>query len=152
MLFIRRQSLRNNRTRKASPVKAIRPEHTSIAESRPPSEISEIKAGWMIFAEHIAKYKGQTVTVFVEAGGVSGMGFTGVLIKAVNTYIELLALIGPAPACSTGSSCTYPLSISHYRNSCSYSSINDSLPAIRAVGSIVCIPVNRIASFVHNAV
>lgn len=57
--------------------------------------------------ETMYKYIGQTVTVFTTSGGVSGCGFTGVLISVDCNCIRLIDKIGEAPACPLGSSCCY---------------------------------------------
>jgi len=41
----------------------------------------------------MANYIGETVTVFVESGGISGAGFTGILLFVNEVYIELLISI-----------------------------------------------------------
>ena len=53
------------------------------------------------FCRHI----GQTVTVFTESGGVSGCGFTGVLLSADCSVVRLLTDFGAPPACPIGSEC-----------------------------------------------
>ena len=86
------------------------------------------------------RYIGSTVTVFTTSGGASGNGFTGVLLSVNVNFIRLVTDFGMAPSnpldddidclsgCSTGrgSNC-------------------------RSVGSVVDIPLNRIAAFCHNA-
>ncbi|HEX2926013.1 MAG TPA: hypothetical protein VHP38_07110 [Ruminiclostridium sp.] len=54
----------------------------------------------------LAKYIGQTVTIFTSSGGESGSGFTGVLMTVNNVFVRLLSRIGPPPGCSLGNSCT----------------------------------------------
>lgn len=91
------------------------------------------------------EYTGQTVTVFVNAGGDSGKGFTGVLMSASDTYLRLLIIPGQPPACAHGSSCD-----SRQRSElfCALCPFNRN----GAMGSIAVIPVCGIAAFVHNAV
>lgn len=80
------------------------------------------------FANHLANFIGQTVTVFTTSGGNSGSGFTGILMSVNNEYIRLLNKIGSAPS--------YPI--------CNlYNKFNNKV-------SIVDIPISRIVSFVHN--
>ncbi|MDR2650378.1 MAG: hypothetical protein LBB94_11785, partial [Clostridiales bacterium] len=55
--------------------------------------------------EGMQRYVGQTVTIFTASGGLSGNGFTGVLIRADDYYIHLLTSIGAPPACPLGSAC-----------------------------------------------
>jgi hypothetical protein len=52
------------------------------------------------------RHIGQTVTIFTKSGGLSGNGFSGVLLSADCHCIRLLADIGAPPACPIGSSCT----------------------------------------------
>ncbi len=49
---------------------------------------------------------GKTVTIFTESGGISGSGFTGVLLSADCNCVRLLACVGAAPSCPIGSACT----------------------------------------------
>jgi hypothetical protein len=49
------------------------------------------------FSAHISKHIGKTVTLFVESGGMSGTGFTGVLLYANEVYVKLLVCIESAP-------------------------------------------------------
>ena len=104
------------------------------------------------FASHMAKYSGTTVTVFVKSGGVSGAGFTGILLDVNNIYIKLLTHIGPAPACPLGYSCLYINTL--FRPGFDTYIKNAQLwwPFIRTIGSITYIPVDKIAAFAHNAV
>lgn len=88
------------------------------------------------FEDHI----GETVTIFTTSGGQSGAGFTGVLLNANPCFVRLVTRIGPPPACSLGNACC---GFSNRRNGCGY---------VNTVGSVVDIPVNRIASVVYNTV
>jgi len=121
-------------------------------------EIKENKFEENKFASHMAKYLGTTVTVFVSSGGISGAGFTGILFDVNSIYIKLIMHIGPAPACTLGNSCIYSAPI--FKPCFNLYIINPYIidkaqvwrPFIRTVGSIACIPVDKIAAFVHNAV
>ena len=55
--------------------------------------------------EDLLRYIGQTVTIFTASGGISGCGFTGVLISIDCNCIRLLTSIGLPPACPVGSAC-----------------------------------------------
>ena len=44
--------------------------------------------------ESMFRYIGQTVTIFTTSGGLSGNGFTGVLLSADCNCVRLLADIG----------------------------------------------------------
>ncbi len=44
--------------------------------------------------DSMCRYIGQTVTIFTTSGGLSGSGFTGVLISADHNVVRLLSDIG----------------------------------------------------------
>ena len=73
---------------------------------------------------YLARYIGQTSTIFTTSGGKSGRGFTGV-VASINC--NAVRLVGRSR-----------------RNRSGLSGFG--------LGSIVEIPINKIASFVHNAV
>lgn len=54
----------------------------------------------------LAKYIGETVTIFTASGGQSGSGFTGVVLSVNNCFVRLLTRIGPPPGCALGNACT----------------------------------------------
>lgn len=88
---------------------------------------------------------GQTVTIFTTSGGISGAGFTGVLISADCNVIRLLCDIGEAPACPVGSPCTsigtpygYPENSNGFYGN--------------PLGAIAVIPTCAIACFTHHAI
>ncbi|HHV29853.1 hypothetical protein [Acetivibrio mesophilus] len=97
------------------------------------------------FSAHISNYIGQTVTIFVESGGISGAGFTGILLFANEVYVELITSIAPPPSCSLSNFCImYP--------DLPYSSIgqpNLNAP-LGSTGAFAIIPIDKITSFVHN--
>lgn len=134
------------------------------------------------FIPNLANYIGQTVTVFTTSGGESGRGFTGVLAMVNPSFIRLITQIGPAPGCALGNCCDrheydnvggvqddvcadgsgnygnnnqgqgdYPGNVAGQ----GYNPNNQrriDCSGNRGLGSVVDIPVDRIASFVHNAV
>jgi len=55
--------------------------------------------------DSMVRHIGQTVTIFTTSGGLSGNGFSGVLLSADCNCVRLLADIGAPPACPIGSSC-----------------------------------------------
>jgi hypothetical protein len=55
--------------------------------------------------ESMARYIGQTVTIFTKSGGLSGNGFTGVLAGICDGCVKLITDIGAPPACPLGTSC-----------------------------------------------
>ncbi|MCM8710671.1 hypothetical protein M2651_06475 [Clostridium sp. SYSU_GA19001] len=98
----------------------------------------------------LARHIGQTVTIYTTSGGDSGRGFTGVLASVNCNFVRLITQIGPAPACALGSCCDKHQGCGHGGNTTLPSGIR--CDADRGFGSIVDIPVDRIAAFVHNAV
>ena len=112
----------------------------------------------------LCKYIGETVTIFTKSGGQSGCGFTGVILGVNDCFVRLITSIGPAPGCALGNSCGngngngmnnmgdgyghgngYGCGFNQNGN---YGNGNP----VYNVGSVTDIPINSIASFVHNAV
>ncbi len=90
-------------------------------------------------------FSGMTVTVYVNGGGISGSGFTGVLLAANEVVVRLLTQPASAPACALGGACDTYI----------------KAPALCAVcpnaqqfnpGTVVEIPIWNIVAFVHNAI
>lgn len=102
------------------------------------------------------RYLGETVTIYTESGGESGLGFTGVLLELNKDYIRLLTQVGPVPACSLGSCCTFIKDDNGEFNSCNNAEdntiIDSSCIVNNTLGSITNIPICKIVAFVHNAV
>ncbi len=98
--------------------------------------------------DSMCRYIGQTVTIFTTSGGVSGSGFTGVLLSADCNVVRLVCDFGMPPACAIGSACGYPVEgyDNYYGNGNAYGCNRNPL------GSVVVIPVNAIACFTHNAI
>jgi hypothetical protein len=97
------------------------------------------------FINHIRRFIGETVTIFTTSGGASGSGFTGVVLAVNCDFVRLVLEQGSAP--------TNPFDNlgedddddecgrrRHRRCKC------------QKVGAVVDIPIDRIASFVHNAI
>jgi hypothetical protein len=101
----------------------------------------------------LARHIGQTVTIFTTSGGESGRGFTGILASVNDRFVRLVTQIGSAPGCALGSCCDE-------RHGCrgneGFERGNRDRDRFdcsgRTLGSVVDIPVDRIAAFVHNAV
>ena len=85
---------------------------------------------------------GETVTIFTTSGGESGAGFTGVVIATNDCYVRLLTRFGSAPDCALGNACCNPCRKNYNRGECGY----------KKFGSVIDIPMDKIAAFVHNAV
>lgn len=98
----------------------------------------------------LCRFIGQTVTIFTESGGLSGSGFTGILIAANDCFVKLIAKIGAAPDCPVGSTCGFPPRAGYGvgYGGCGY----DYPVAYGGLGSVVVIPTDKIVSFVHNAI
>ncbi len=90
------------------------------------------------------RYVGQTVTIFTTSGGLSGSGFTGILLSVDCNVCRLVCDFGLPPACAIGSACGYPTD--------QYNGGYGSGYGRNPLGSVVCIPVSAIACFTHNAI
>lgn len=105
------------------------------------------------FVQHLSRYLGETVTVFTTSGGESGSGFTGVLVYVSPDYIRIVTAIGCPPECSLGNACDCGRGYGNYgRYGKGYGNYRDfdSYRKFSCLGSVVDIPLCRIASFVHN--
>ena len=94
--------------------------------------------------DSMLRHIGQTVTIFTTSGGLSGNGFSGVLLSADCDCVRLLADIGAPPACPIGSACTDvmgPMGID-----------NDMGFFGNPLGAVVVIPTCAIAAFAHHAI
>jgi hypothetical protein len=101
--------------------------------------------------ESLARYLGQTVTIFTTSGGLSGEGFTGVLAFVGSDIVKLITGIGAAPSCSVGSPCSPNYGYGGY-NGYNNNWNNNSCPGFTNwLGSITEIPICKIACFTHNA-
>lgn len=117
------------------------------------------RSGSNSFVRHISEFIGETVTIFTTSGGASGCGFTGIVLAVNPCFVRLVTEIGSAP--------TNPLA----ENICGDFDNDDRGGPVgmmgvdrgqdrgrdrgrnrREVGSVVDIPIDRIAAFVHNAV
>ena len=95
--------------------------------------------------EGLCRYIGQTVTVFTTSGGLSGEGFTGVLLSADCRAVRLLSEFGAPPACAVGSACSNGGWSGGWGGGCNGFRGNP-------FGSVAVIPTRCIAAFVHNAI
>ena len=95
--------------------------------------------------ESMLRHIGQTVTIFTTSGGLSGSGFSGVLISVDANCIRLLADIGAPPACPIGSACTDEFGPMGAENDGGFFWGNP-------LGAVVVIPLHSVAAFVHHAI
>lgn len=129
--------------------------------------------------EGMERHIGQTVTVFTTSGGLSGSGFTGVLISIDPKCIRLLCDEGAPPACAVGSSCcddwrggsrgfngggSGGWGSSGWGNNCfgwgdscgcgcgCGGGSNGGCGGFNPFGAVAVIPVCAIAAFVHHAI
>ncbi|MGY0373660.1 hypothetical protein [Clostridium sp. JNZ J1-5] len=105
----------------------------------------------MDFAALLARHIGQTVTIFTTSGGESGSGFTGVLLTVNANFVRLVTQIGIAPGCALGNCCTGLRTGNVGIGRVNGGQGRPTCTGTR-VGSVVDIPIARIASFVHNAI
>lgn len=104
------------------------------------------------FVEHLSRFIGRTVTIFTTSGGLSGQGFTGVVLSVNNSFVRLITRIGPAPGCSLGSACSRRFRGDNGSdNDFDFNNGSDRFNRFN-VGSVTDIPIDRIASFVHDAI
>ena len=100
---------------------------------------------------HLSRFIGQTVTIFTTSGGASGCGFTGILMSVNPCFVRLVTKECSPPANPQATKFAIlimPLTLmaavtkegSHRRR-------RDF-----DTGSVCDIPVDKIASFCHNAV
>jgi hypothetical protein len=120
--------------------------------------------------ESMARYIGQTVTIFTKSGGLSGNGFTGVLAGICDGCVKLITDIGAPPACPLGSSCCggFPEWGGGFEGGCRCGAregacgtrctcgggrgLGGRYGGWNWLGSVTVIPCESIASFTHNAI
>jgi len=98
----------------------------------------------------LCKFIGETVTIFTTSGGASGCGFTGVLIVVNPCFVRLITKMGTPPSNPLSETICGDMDngTSHGRKGCSDMEDMDEF----RVGSVCDIPINKIASFCHNAI
>jgi len=124
--------------------------------------------------ESLGRYIGQTVTIFTTSGGLSGNGFTGVLAGICGCTVKLITDIGAPPSCPIGSSCCGGF-FEEFEEEAGCEGIGWGGGGLCGMfgrcreggrrgrgrrrwrghnwlGSITEIPIDRIASFTHNAI
>jgi len=121
----------------------------------------------------LERYIGQTVTIFTTSGGLSGNGFTGVLAGICGCTIKLITDIGAPPACPIGSACCggrFGFGLEEEVAECEGFGMRPGLCGMGRcgggrgrgrgrcggswnwLGSVTEIPIDKIASFTHNAI
>jgi hypothetical protein len=101
------------------------------------------------FLDVLARNIGETVTIFTTSGGESGRGFTGVLTIVNPSFIRLVTQIGPGPGCALGNCCDGIMPLRSVEGA-QLGGQGRANCRSNNLGSIVDIPVDRIAAFVHN--
>lgn len=99
------------------------------------------------FVNHLRRFIGETVIIFTASGGVSGCGFTGVLLSVNCEFVRLDSRQGVAPSCPLGSSCCGDFNNDN-NNDCN----NYNRRGNNNVGAVCDIPIESIVAFCHNAV
>jgi len=89
---------------------------------------------------------GRTCTIFTTSGGLSGSGFTGVLLSADRDVVRMLCCIGEPPACPVGSACTNGF------GPWGSDRCNDGDFFGNPLGGVAVIPLRAIACFTHHAI
>ena len=97
-----------------------------------------------ILLESLCDNIGKTVTIFTTSGGLSGSGFTGVLLSADREVVRLLCDVGAPPACPVGSSCTGTF------GPCGNEAFGGFIG--NPLGAVAVIPLCAVACFTHNAI
>lgn len=105
--------------------------------------------GNQFFNCHIEKFIGETVTVFTTSGGLSGSGFTGVVLAVNCGVVRLVVRQGSAPANPLGENFNHGRCDDWHHDKCD-DRRHDR--CCHKAGAVVDIPIDRIASFVHNAI
>jgi len=101
------------------------------------------------FTRNICNFIGETVTIFTASGGLSGCGFTGVVLCVSNDFVRLVTQQSSAPTCPISDICGGGCGDGPTRESSGNQSGNWHK---HEVGSVCDIPICMIVSFCHNAV
>lgn len=107
-------------------------------------------------ARHICEYIGETVTIFTTSGGVSGCGFTGVVLSVNSCYVRLITEQGSAPSSPIAENicgdCDGKGRGMGFDGIGGTSLGGRRKDEYRRFGSICDIPIENIAAFCHNTV
>lgn len=106
-------------------------------------------------ARHICEFVGEVVTIFTTSGGVSGCGFTGVVLSVNACFVRLITEQGSPPSspiaeniCGDCDGKSRALGFDNVGAGMSGHRRDDH----RKFGSICDIPLENIAAFCHNTV
>lgn len=103
------------------------------------------------FKKHLERFTGEVVTIFTASGGVSGCGFTGVLMDVECDFVSIIVRQGIAPTCPfENSPCGECGDSTGPRSSGEWD--QRKRQNNHAVGSVCDIPIDKIVAFCHNAV
>lgn len=105
-------------------------------------------------ADHICEFIGETVTIFTTSGGVSGCGFTGVVLSVNQCFVRIITEQGNPPSSPIAENICGDFE--GRGKGCGYEGVGGSGPHrrddYRRFGSVCDIPIENIAAFCHNAV
>jgi hypothetical protein len=109
------------------------------------------------FLRQLNRFVGETVTIFTTSGGASGCGFTGVILSVNTNFVRLVTEFGDPPgnplAENICGDMDNDMDLGNGRGGIGIAGIRDNgRRHSREVGSVVDIPVDRIAAFNHNAI
>lgn len=103
-------------------------------------------------ARHICEFIGETVTIFTSSGGVSGCGFTGVVLTVNSCFVRLITDLGSAPSVPISESVCGDFD-SKGRGGFDGPGFNGKKNENNhRFGSVCDIPIENIVAFCHNAV
>lgn len=104
------------------------------------------------FLRHLRRFIGETVIIFTTSGGVSGCGFTGVILSVNSCFVRLVTEQGLAPSNPLSETICGDFDDDRGRGYDSTGMDRRKDRPSRITGSVVDIPIDRIAAFCHNAV
>ncbi len=108
-------------------------------------------------ARHICEFIGETVTIFTTSGGVSGCGYTGVVLSVNSCFVRLITEQGSPPSSPIAENicgdCEGKIrNIGLEGVGAGMSGHGHRRDTHRRFGSICDIPIENIAAFCHNTV
>lgn len=105
-----------------------------------------------LLVRHLCQFIGDTVTIFTTSGGISGAGFTGVILSVNHRFVRLLTRMGEAPASPFPAESGAVPGLSGFPLAESESLLGKHHDNHNRLGSVCDIPIDRIVAFCHNAV